>query len=218
ALAAIAAYSYENPEDPFPDIVADGPLFDGDGLGHPLIPKARCVANDVHLGQSVRLLVVSGSNMSGKSTLLRTVGVNAVLALAGAPGRARRAPAAPGGLGGAVGGAGFPVGRGGRLPPGGPRRRGGRRRDPRAAARGVVAGRAVPRDELTRPRAGRRGAAAAAAGGRGAGAGDDARPGAGGPGRAAGAGGAERAFRGRVPRGRHALRLSFAPRRGAAQQ
>ena len=60
----------------------------GSGLGHPLIPRAACVRNDVRLDRELRLLLVSGSNMSGKSTLLRTVGLNAVLALAGAPVRA----------------------------------------------------------------------------------------------------------------------------------
>ena len=64
--------------------------FDGERLGHPLIPAATMVRNDVHLDGDTRLLVVSGSNMSGKSTLLRTVGINAVLALAGAPVRAAR--------------------------------------------------------------------------------------------------------------------------------
>src|SRR6185436_15698986 len=62
--------------------------YDGIALGHPLIPFDRMVRNDVHLSGDTRLLVVSGSNMSGKSTLLRTVGINAVLALAGAPVRA----------------------------------------------------------------------------------------------------------------------------------
>src|SRR5262249_47573863 len=46
ALCALAAYSYENPADPFPDIAEEGPCFDGEGLGHPLIPVARCVRND----------------------------------------------------------------------------------------------------------------------------------------------------------------------------
>jgi DNA mismatch repair ATPase MutS len=64
--------------------------FDGEGLGHPLLPEAECVRNDVSLGGEVQVFVVSGSNMSGKSTLLRTVGINAVLAQAGAPVRARR--------------------------------------------------------------------------------------------------------------------------------
>jgi hypothetical protein len=90
ALCALAAYAYENPLDPFPEIMAEGPLFAGEGLGHPLMPVTQCVRNDVCLGGDPRVLVVSGSNMSGKSTLLRTVGVNAVLALAGAPVRARR--------------------------------------------------------------------------------------------------------------------------------
>jgi len=64
-------------------------------LGHPLIPAARMVRNDVELGEGTQLLVVSGSNMSGKSTLLRTVGVNAVLAFAGAPVRAERVRISP---------------------------------------------------------------------------------------------------------------------------
>jgi hypothetical protein len=95
ALCALAAYAFESPDDTFPEVVADGPCFDAEGLGHPLIPRARCVRNDVRLAGELRVLVVSGSNMSGKSTLLRTVGVNAVLALAGAPVRARRLRLAP---------------------------------------------------------------------------------------------------------------------------
>jgi MutS domain V len=94
ALTSLSAYRYEHPDDPFPEIVAPDDssgsraLFDGGQLGHPLLPADRMVPNDVHLGTGTQLLVVSGSNMSGKSTLLRTVGINAVLALAGAPVRA----------------------------------------------------------------------------------------------------------------------------------
>lgn len=89
ALSSIAAYRYEHPADPFPEVVDEGPAaFSGVGLGHPLLPSARMVRNDVRLGDEQQLLVVSGSNMSGKSTLLRTVGVNAVFALMGAPVRA----------------------------------------------------------------------------------------------------------------------------------
>jgi hypothetical protein len=95
ALAALATYAAESPDDPFPDVVAEGPVYDGEGLGHPLLPKSACVRNDVRLGGELRVLVVSGSNMSGKSTLLRTVGVNAVLALAGAPVRAHRLRVSP---------------------------------------------------------------------------------------------------------------------------
>ena len=62
-------------------------------LGHPLIPAAKCVRNSVSIEEPTRMLLVSGSNMSGKSTLLRTVGINTVLAMAGAPGT-RPEPAA----------------------------------------------------------------------------------------------------------------------------
>lgn len=95
AIESLAAYSYENPDDPFPEIVSEGPVFEGEALGHPLIPAQRCVRNDLRLGDGHRLFIVSGSNMSGKSTLLRAVGTNTVLALAGAPVRARRLRLSP---------------------------------------------------------------------------------------------------------------------------
>ncbi len=96
ALSSLAAYAYEHPEDPFPDFLEDGPAqFHGSALGHPLVPTAQMVRNDVILSPQVRLLIVSGSNMSGKSTLLRTVGVNVVLAMAGAPVRAARLTLTP---------------------------------------------------------------------------------------------------------------------------
>ena len=90
ALSSLAGYRYEHPDDVFPDLIAGPPSFEGEGLGHPLLSDAGTVRNDVRLAGELRVLVVSGSNMSGKSTLLRTVGVNAVLAQAGAPVRARR--------------------------------------------------------------------------------------------------------------------------------
>jgi hypothetical protein len=102
ALCALAGYAYEHPEDPFPEITPGGPLFEAQGLGHPLLPHAAAVRNDVSLGASVRLLIVSGSNMSGKSTLLRTVGANAVLALAGAPVRAARLRLSPLSIGASI--------------------------------------------------------------------------------------------------------------------
>jgi hypothetical protein len=96
ALASFSAYRFEHPEDPFPSIVTGGPArLAGESLGHPLLPAARMVRNDVRLDETTRLLVVSGSNMSGKSTLLRTAGINAVLALAGAPVRARSLALSP---------------------------------------------------------------------------------------------------------------------------
>ncbi|HET8643955.1 MAG TPA: DNA mismatch repair protein MutS, partial [Vicinamibacteria bacterium] len=88
ALVSLAGYAFENPGDPFPEVVDQGPLFAARGLAHPLLPRARSVPNDVALDGQRQLLVVTGSNMSGKSTLLRTVGINAALALAGAPVRA----------------------------------------------------------------------------------------------------------------------------------
>ena len=89
ALVSLAVYSYEHPDDPFPEFTRDGPVhFVGDALGHPLIPSGKNVRNNVHLDPTTRALVVSGSNMSGKSTYLRTIGLNAVLAMAGGPVRA----------------------------------------------------------------------------------------------------------------------------------
>jgi hypothetical protein len=96
ALSALATYASEHPAHPFPEIV-DGPaMLDAAAVAHPLLPPDTAIANDVHLGGAEpHLLLVSGSNMSGKSTLLRTVGLNAVLAQAGAPvcaGRFRMTP------------------------------------------------------------------------------------------------------------------------------
>lgn len=93
ALLSFAGYAFERPEDTFPEIleVADGDAtYDATEVAHPLIPRAVAVRNTVSLGASPRVLIVSGSNMAGKSTLMRTIGLNAVLALAGAPVRATR--------------------------------------------------------------------------------------------------------------------------------
>jgi hypothetical protein len=120
ALLSLSGFSHEHPADPFPELLEpgdEGAIFDGVDLAHPLLPGATAVANSVALGpsspQAVKppstqptpqaesaslragssppeVLIVSGSNMSGKSTLMRTAGLNAVLALAGAPVRASR--------------------------------------------------------------------------------------------------------------------------------
>src|SRR5262249_33936470 len=79
ALSALPGYPSDPPADTFAEILPDGACFEAEGLGHPLLPAARCVRNDVKLGVPVSLLIVSGSNMSGKSTLLRSVGVAAVM-------------------------------------------------------------------------------------------------------------------------------------------
>jgi hypothetical protein len=99
ALCSLASHAFEHPDDPFPEIGGEDALLEAEGIGHPLIEEGRVVRNDVRIGGRApagpRVLVVSGSNMSGKSTLLRTLGVNAVLAQAGAPVRARRLRMSP---------------------------------------------------------------------------------------------------------------------------
>ena len=95
ALCSLASHAFEHPGDPFPEFTPEAPggaapWLEAEAIGHPLIPEDRMVRNDVRIGGDLRLMVVSGSNMSGKSTLLRTLGINAVLAQAGAPVRARR--------------------------------------------------------------------------------------------------------------------------------
>src|SRR5581483_7235800 len=107
ALASLGTCAFEHPADPFPEIAETAAQFVAEGLAHPLMPDSAAVRNDVALGavqtppgstaaaSFARVIVVSGSNMSGKSTLLRSVGVNVVLALAGAPVRAVRLRLSP---------------------------------------------------------------------------------------------------------------------------
>ncbi len=96
ALLALAGYAYEHPHDPLPELQQTaGGAFEAQGIRHPLLPEDQSVPNDVKLGGELRLLIVSGSNMSGKSTLLRAVGLNAVLAWAGAPVRATHLTISP---------------------------------------------------------------------------------------------------------------------------
>jgi hypothetical protein len=102
ALAALAGYAYEHPADPFPEFVEGGPVLEGEGLAHPLLAESSAVRNDFQIGNALRLVVISGSNMSGKSTLLRTIGINVVLAQAGAPVRATRLRLSPLALGASI--------------------------------------------------------------------------------------------------------------------
>ncbi|MBM81599.1 MAG: DNA mismatch repair protein MutS [Planctomycetaceae bacterium] len=95
ATASLSGYAYENPNDPFPKIRDDGLEIIAEELGHPLILPSECVRNDIRIGEDQRLVLISGSNMSGKSTLMRTVGINMVLALAGAPVRATAMTVSP---------------------------------------------------------------------------------------------------------------------------
>ena len=86
AMSSLACFAYERPDAVFPELADSSERFyDAQGLIHPLIPRAEAVPNDVKLGGDIRLWIVSGSNMSGKSTLLRAVGLSVVLAWAGAP-------------------------------------------------------------------------------------------------------------------------------------
>jgi hypothetical protein len=91
ALCSLAGYAGEHPDDVFPDLVfhSASPSIAAQGLAHPLISESRGVRNDLLLDSNQPFHVISGSNMSGKSTWLRTIGTNMVLALAGAPVRAR---------------------------------------------------------------------------------------------------------------------------------
>ncbi len=90
ALSSVAGYHYEHPDYVFAELTSESPSIEGEALGHPLLGEHEAVTNDLRIGGSPCVLVVSGSNMSGKSTMLRTIGMNAVLAQAGAPVRARR--------------------------------------------------------------------------------------------------------------------------------
>jgi hypothetical protein len=89
ALNALANYAQENPDSAFPEFSHGDARFEAVALGHPLLPDETCVRNDVRLNSATRFYIVSGSNMSGKSSLLRAIGLNAVLAFAGAPVRAQ---------------------------------------------------------------------------------------------------------------------------------
>jgi hypothetical protein len=95
ALLSISGYSYEHPDDPFPEFLEGPPCLNAEQIGHPLIPAEKCVRNNVSICDETKVLLISGSNMSGKSTLLRAVGINTVLAMAGAPVRARHLQLTP---------------------------------------------------------------------------------------------------------------------------
>jgi hypothetical protein len=84
-LNSLATFAFNNPGYCFPDIVEGDPVITAAAAAHPLIPAGECVSNDFSIGKEEKLLLVTGSNMSGKSTFLRTVGINLLLAQCGAP-------------------------------------------------------------------------------------------------------------------------------------
>jgi hypothetical protein len=85
ALCSLATLAYDQPDWCFPALDSKAVAIDARALGHPMLSDTVRVHNDVTVGPAGTLLLVTGSNMSGKSTLLRAVGVNTVLAQAGAP-------------------------------------------------------------------------------------------------------------------------------------
>lgn len=89
ALTSISAFAWEHPHYAFPEFAAGGPMIAAVALAHPLLPAAA-IGNDVELDEARQLMILSGPNMAGKSTFLRAVGVNVVLAQCGAPVRAER--------------------------------------------------------------------------------------------------------------------------------
>lgn len=84
-LASLGNMAFNNPEWAFPKVSEDYFVFRAEDMGHPLIPAGRRISNGFNAQGAGKAIIVTGSNMSGKSTFLRTCGVNAVLAFAGAP-------------------------------------------------------------------------------------------------------------------------------------
>ncbi len=95
ALSSLGGFAYEHPGDVFPEFADASPCFEAEGLAHPLLPEGDAIRNEVRFGSDLRVLIISGPNMAGKSTFVRAVGVNAVLAQCGAPVRARRLRLSP---------------------------------------------------------------------------------------------------------------------------
>ncbi len=91
ALGSLANFSYLNPEYVFPEVQPENPaVFRAEGLGHPLISDQARVSNDFALEKPNEIIIITGSNMAGKSSFLRTLGVNLALAYAGGPVSATR--------------------------------------------------------------------------------------------------------------------------------
>jgi len=90
ALNSLANFAYLNPEYALPEVIpntdqTNSYLFRARGLGHPLIPEKQKVVNDFAMSERGEVVIITGSNMSGKSTFLRTLGINLCLAFAGGP-------------------------------------------------------------------------------------------------------------------------------------
>lgn len=85
AYNSLGSFAFNHPDYVYPHLTNHYFMMEGKGLGHPLLDRKRCVRNDIHLPKSPWFLIITGANMAGKSTYLRTVGVNYLLACVGAP-------------------------------------------------------------------------------------------------------------------------------------
>ena len=85
ALCSLGGFAFNHPDYPYPDLTDAYFCMEGRGLGHPLIHRDRCVRNDLHIARPPHFVVITGANMAGKSTYLRAVGVNFLLACMGLP-------------------------------------------------------------------------------------------------------------------------------------
>ena len=85
AYASLGAFAFNHPDYVYPEIADRYFQMEGKALGHPLLHRDVCVRNDIDIRRSPSFLIVTGANMAGKSTYLRTVGVNYLLACVGAP-------------------------------------------------------------------------------------------------------------------------------------
>lgn len=85
ALNSLAILSFNHPGWCFPEIKDEHFYIEGKNIGHPLIENEKCVTNQIHINKTGKLMLVTGSNMAGKSTYLRSIGINTVMAMAGAP-------------------------------------------------------------------------------------------------------------------------------------
>jgi hypothetical protein len=102
AVNSIANYAFEHPQDNYPTL-KDGPaFFHGEELGHPLIADSDCIRNSIELNQNCGLWIISGSNMCGKSTFLRVIGINLVMSYLGAPIRGKSLSLSPLTLGSSI--------------------------------------------------------------------------------------------------------------------
>ncbi|MCK7558129.1 hypothetical protein MKQ70_25230 [Chitinophaga sedimenti] len=85
SLNSFATFAYNHPSYIYPHVEDGAATVSGTAIGHPLIPASECVTNEVKIGEGAQFLIITGSNMSGKSTFLRSVGVNLLLAMQGTP-------------------------------------------------------------------------------------------------------------------------------------